>query len=196
MVEADTEAGEEVIVAVGRTMTSMSLKPTTSSQGRAGRTQRFVLVVQADGKINMPRDVPHRAAPKRGLAAYNEACHDCVPGIGTCQPGRSTSRAVREMKAGGSGRDEALSAKDLLYPVRGVALAPVLEALWICTDGGNRQLLFDLHNLIPTRQQGLCSPIRPSTKASQLAPLPVCCTRGNENERRNGHVSEQFGTKE
>lgn len=39
------------------------------------------------------------------------------------------------------GPDEALSAKDVLCPVRGVALAPVLEALWICTDGENRELL-------------------------------------------------------
>lgn len=40
-----------------------------------------------------------------------------------------------------AGLDEALSAKDILRPVRGVALAPVLEALWVYTDGENRELL-------------------------------------------------------
>lgn len=187
MAEAGTEAGEEAIVAVGRATTSTSLKSPTSS--KRGRTLRLVLVLQADGEINMPSDTPHTAPPKRGLAAYNEIYHGYVPGIGTCQLGLLTSRAVREMKRGSGGRDEALSAKDLLCPVRGVALAPVLEALWICMDGGNRELLFDLHNLIPTRQQGLCSPIRPSIKASQLASLPVRCTRGNENEK-NGLLPE------
>lgn len=162
----------------------MSLGPSTSSQVRGGRTVELVLVVRVDGGTNMTRDTPHTASPKRGLAAYSGTCHGYVPGIGTCQLGLLASRAVREMKRGGSGRDEALSAKDLLCPVRGVALAPVLEALWVCMDGGNRELLFDLHNLIPTRQQGLCSPIRPSIKASQLASLPVLCTRGNENEKK------------
>lgn len=72
------------------------------------------------------------------------------------------------MKRAVGGRHEALSAKDMLYPVRGVALDPVLGALWICTDGENRELLFALHNLIPTRHQGLQFPIKPSTKSRQL----------------------------
>lgn len=140
--------------------------------------------------MNMTWDTPHTPPPERGLAAHHDTYnHGLVPGIGTCQSDLLTSRAVKEVERGGSGSDEALSAKDLLCPVRGVALAPVLEALWICMDGGNRELLFDLHNLIPTRQQGLCSPIRPSIKASQLASLPVRCTRGNENEK-NGLLPE------
>lgn len=45
------------------------------------------------------------------------------------------SRTVKEVDRAAGGRDEALSAKDMPCPVRGVALAPVLEALWIYVDG-------------------------------------------------------------
>lgn len=50
VVEGGTEAGEEAIVAVGRTMTSMSLEPSTSSQVRGGRTAGLVLLVRVDGR--------------------------------------------------------------------------------------------------------------------------------------------------
>lgn len=54
--------------------------------------------------------------------------------------------SIKEQNCHGGGTrwwgcDEALSAKDMLCSVRGVALAPVLEALWICTEGRNRELL-------------------------------------------------------
>lgn len=46
-----------------------------------------------------------------------------------------TSRTVNEVDRAAGGSDEALSAKDMPCPVCGVALAPVLEALWIYMDG-------------------------------------------------------------
>lgn len=48
---------------------------------------------------------------------------------------------------------------------------------------GKSRIAFALHNLIPTRQQGVCSPIRPSTKPSQWASLPLRSTCENESER-------------
>lgn len=173
MAEAGTEAGEEAIVAVGRTMASRSLNSPISSEAPGGSALRSVVVVRADGKRQHVQGYAASRSTSADLfTAYNETFQKYAPGITAFQPDRTTTGLLREWRTG-DGRDEALSAKDMLCPVRGVALAPVLEALWICTDGGKSRIAFALHNLIPTRQQGVCSPIRPSTKPSQWTTLPL-----------------------
>lgn len=121
-------------MAVGRTMSS---KPPTSSKTREVRALRLVLAVRTDEEINISGDTPYTEAPKRGLSLYTlRPILARYLGLVHIDPvDRRGGRSVKEVERVAGGRDEALSAKDMLCPVRGVALAPVLEALWIYTDG-------------------------------------------------------------
>lgn len=68
MVVVGTEVGEEATVAVGRTVATMSLNSSTSSETYGGRSLRVVLVLSTDGEINISGYTPHRAAQERALS--------------------------------------------------------------------------------------------------------------------------------